>query len=64
MNKYKNSTYPLRIRQDIIDKMKIIAFENSRSLNKEIEQACISYVNNYETKQGEITQDEIDNLYK
>ncbi len=64
MNKYKNSTYPLRIRQDIIDKMKIIAFENSRSLNKEIEQACISYVINYETKQGEITQEEIDSFYK
>ena len=54
MGTYKNKAYSLRIDADIMDKMKIIADNNSRSKNKEIEYALKKYVDVYEAQHGEI----------
>lgn len=54
MGKYKNKAYSLRIDADVMDKMKIIADNNSRSKNKEIEYALKKYVDVYEAQHGEI----------
>lgn len=40
--------------QWVIDKMKIIAKENSRSLSKELEHACKQHIKKYELENGEI----------
>ena len=47
MGQYKNKAYPLRIDAKIMDKMKIIADNNSRTKNKEIEYALMQYVKQY-----------------
>lgn len=39
--------YPLRIEQDLMDKIKELAKENGRSVNKEIEFALNQYVKSY-----------------
>ena len=54
MGTYKNKAYSLRIDADVMDKMKIIADNNSRSKNKEIEYALKKYVDVYEAQHGEI----------
>lgn len=59
-NKYPQ--FPLRINPITIDKLKVIASENSRSTNKEMEYALNQYVKNYEEINGEITQTDIDRL--
>lgn len=38
----------------IIDKMKYIAEENSRSLSKELEYACKQHIKKFEEENGEI----------
>lgn len=40
--------YPLRIEQKLMDKIKELAKENGRSVNKEIEFALNKYVKSYE----------------
>ncbi len=47
--------FSLRIDKETIEKVKIIAKENGRSLNKEIEMALKSYVKDYESKNGVIS---------
>jgi hypothetical protein len=37
--------YPLKIEKELIDQLRIIAENNSRSLNKEIEFAIKQYIN-------------------
>jgi len=44
--------------QWIIDKMKYIATENSRSLSKELEYACKQHIKRYELENGEIKIDQ------
>lgn len=58
MGTYKNKAYSLRIDADVMDKMKIIADNNSRSKNKEIEHALKKYVDVYEAQHGEIKIEE------
>lgn len=58
MGKYKNKAYPLRIDGTIMDKLEIIADNNSRSKNKEIEFALKRYVDVYEAQYGEIKIEE------
>lgn len=58
MGKYKNKAYPLRIDGTIMDKLEIIANNNSRSKNKEIEFALKRYVDVYEAQHGEIKIEE------
>ena len=44
--------YPLRISQDIMDKIKFIAKENGRSVNKEIEFQLKKVISDYEKEHG------------
>ena len=44
--------------QNIINKMKFIAEQNSRSLSKEVEFLCKLHIKNYETEHGEIKIEE------
>lgn len=46
--------YPLRVDKTIMDKFKILAAENSRSVNKEIESLMKQAILNYEEKHGTI----------
>lgn len=46
--------YPLRVDKPLLEKFKVIAKNNGRSVNKEIEQLIISAVSNYEKEHGEI----------
>lgn len=47
--------YPLRIDKTIMDKFKVIAKNNGRSVNKEIEFILRGVVNDYENQHGEIS---------
>ena len=42
--------YPLRIDEELMEKLKIIAEENSRSVNKEIEYLIKKEIKTYEDK--------------
>ena len=46
--------FSLRISETLITKLKIIAIENKRSTNKEMEYALEKYVNEYEKAHGEV----------
>jgi len=47
--------YPLRIDKTIMEKFKIIAKENGRSINKEIEMVLKEIIIEYENKNGVIS---------
>ncbi len=49
--------YPLRIEKELLEKAKIIAKENGRSLNKEIEFLLKNAIKEYEAKNGIIEVD-------
>ena len=44
--------FSLRVPEDIIEKMKVIASQNKRSANKEMEFALQQYVDSWEEKYG------------
>lgn len=48
------NSYPLRIDKTIMEKFKVIATENGRSINKEIEMLMKNAVRQYENQNGEI----------
>lgn len=47
--------YPLRIEKNVMDKFKIIAKNNGRSVNKEIEFVLKTVINDYEKQHGVIS---------
>ena len=47
--------YPLRIDKTVMEKFKIIAKENGRSINKEIEMLLKEVITEYENKKGIIS---------
>lgn len=51
----QSNPYPLRIDKSIMDKIKFIAKENGRSVNKEIEFALKKYKDEYEKANGTIS---------
>ena len=51
---HKNPSYALRIPTPIMDKLKLIAKNNGRSVNKEIEQLIINHIAEYEKEHGTI----------
>lgn len=53
----QSSSYPLRIDNDLKEKMKYVADYNGRSLNKEIEQLMKKAVAAFEQTHGEIPLD-------
>ncbi len=46
--------FPLRIEQELLEKLRVIADDNSRSLNKEIEYIIKKEVEKFEKENGEI----------
>lgn len=48
------SPFSLRISEELICKIKVIANKNKRSANKELEYAIEKYINEYESVNGEI----------
>ena len=57
------SPFPLRVSEEIIDKMKVIAKKHKRSATKEIEYVLENYIAEFEKEEGEIVlSDEEDSL--
>lgn len=54
MGTYKNKTYPLRIELEIMEKIKEIAKIEDRTTNKQIERILRKYIEDYESRNGEI----------
>lgn len=52
-------TYTLRIRKDVIDKIKYIAERSVRSANQEILYAALLHIERYEEEHGKITSEEL-----
>jgi len=50
--------YPLRVDKTIMDKFKVIAAANGRSVNKEIEQLILRHIEAWEKEHGTITFDD------
>ena len=46
--------YPLRVADEYMEKLKIVAKENGRSVNKEIEMLIKNHVGNFEAEHGDI----------
>lgn len=46
--------YPLRVEKIVMEKFKLLAAENGRSVNKEIEMLMKQAITKYENEQGEI----------
>ncbi|HCR83536.1 MAG TPA: hypothetical protein DIW07_09015 [Lachnospiraceae bacterium] len=59
----QQNAYPLRIDKITMEKFKMVAKENGRSVNKEIEILLKNVVTEYEVEHGKIEIDE-DELYK
>ncbi|HCM23407.1 MAG TPA: TraY domain-containing protein [Ruminococcaceae bacterium] len=51
----QSNPYPLRVEKSIMDKFKVIAKENGRSVNKEIEALMKSTITEYEKTNGTIS---------
>lgn len=60
----EESRFTMRIHPIIMQKMKIIAKNNGRSLNKEIEQILKWVVDDYENKYGRITYEQVEGKEK
>lgn len=50
--------FPLRISEELIEKIKVIAKNHKRSANKEMEFILEDYVKDYENEYGEIETEE------
>lgn len=48
------ASYPLRLDEDIMEKLKVVADLNSRSLNKQLEFIVKNYLLEYENTNGKI----------
>lgn len=51
----QKNPYPLRVEDTLMSKFKVIAAENGRSVNKEIEFLMREAVRSYESRFGKIT---------
>lgn len=54
MGTYKNKTYPLRIDNSLMDKIRIIAEKEDRKINQQIERMLRIAVQSYEKENGAI----------
>lgn len=61
MGAYKNKTYPLRIDNDLQEKVKKIAKIEDRTMSKQYERIVKYYIEYYERKHGKINLEENDN---
>ena len=51
----QQNPYPLRIDKELLDKFKVVAKENGRSVNKEIEFLIKKSVSQFESENGKIS---------
>ena len=58
MGEYKNKTYPLRLDNNLMDKLRKLAEQEDRPLSKQIERIVREYIQSYEKEHGEINPDE------
>ena len=59
MVKHKNKAYPLRLDEDLMKKVKIIAEREDRPISKQLERIIRQYVEQYEQKEGRINSAEL-----
>ena len=50
----QESPFSVRMEKEIMDKMRVLAKENGRSLNKQVEFAVKQYLKTYEAEHGEV----------
>lgn len=62
MGQHKNSTYPLRIDEDLMKKVRMIAEKEDRPISKQLERIIRQYVENYEKEQGRVNSAELSNI--
>lgn len=58
MGEYKNKTYPLRLDNNLMDKLRKLAEQEDRPLSKQIERIVREYIQAYEQEHGEINPDD------
>ena len=58
MGEYKNKTYPLRLDNNLMDKLRKLAEQEDRPLSKQIERIVRKYIQAYEQEHGEISLDD------
>lgn len=56
MGKYKNKSYSLRIDDELMKKVKMIAEAEDRPVSKQLERIIKQYVEQYEQEHGRIKQ--------
>lgn len=59
MGKYKNKAYSLRIDENLMKKVKMIAEEEDRPVSKQLERIIKLYVEQYEKEHGRINSAEL-----
>ena len=59
MGKYKNKAYSLRIDEELMRKVKVIAEKEDRPVSKQLERIIRLYVEQYEKEQGRIASAEL-----
>lgn len=59
MGKYKNKSYSLRIDDELMKKVKIIAEAEDRPVSKQLERIIKQYVEQYEKEHGRINSAEL-----
>lgn len=52
MGNYKNKAYPLRIDNDLMNKIRVLSDKEDRPINKQIERILKEYIENYEQNNG------------
>lgn len=50
----QENPFPIRIDKDVMDKLRVLAKENGRSLNKQIEFSLKQYLKAYEAENGAV----------
>lgn len=59
MGKYKNKAYSLRIDDDLMKKVKMIAEKEDRPVSKQLERIIRKYIEQYEQENGRINSAEL-----
>lgn len=54
MGEYKNKAYSLRLDNELMDKVRIIASKEDRPLSKQLERIVRTYIEQYEQSNGAI----------
>lgn len=59
MGKYKNKAYSLRIDENLMKKVKLIAEQEDRPVSKQLERIIRLYVEEYEKEHGRVNSAEL-----